>query len=128
MHYNRNMSGVIRQAKEVQARPVERAEGTVMRVLIGPDDHAPNFVTRKFTIRPGGRIPKHRHPTIEHEQYVLSGRMQLGIGGEVREVSAGAAVFIPAGTPHWYENQGTEPVEFLCVVPRTSSYPTEWLE
>ncbi|MDR5682865.1 MAG: cupin domain-containing protein [Armatimonadota bacterium] len=122
------MSGVIRPAKDVPPRPVERADGAVMRVLIGPDDHAPHFVTRKFTIQPGGRIPKHRHPTIEHEQYVLSGRMRLGIGGEVREVSAGDAVFIPAGTPHWYENHGTEPVEFLCVVPRTPSYPTEWLE
>jgi quercetin dioxygenase-like cupin family protein len=26
-------------------------------------------------------------------------------------------VFIPAGTPHWYRAHGTEPFEFLCVVP-----------
>jgi quercetin dioxygenase-like cupin family protein len=26
-------------------------------------------------------------------------------------------VFIPAGTPHWYEALGEEPFEFLCVVP-----------
>jgi quercetin dioxygenase-like cupin family protein len=26
-------------------------------------------------------------------------------------------VFIPAGTPHWYEVVGDERFEFLCVVP-----------
>jgi quercetin dioxygenase-like cupin family protein len=26
-------------------------------------------------------------------------------------------VFIPAMTPHWYDVQGDEPFEFLCIVP-----------
>lgn len=67
------------------------------------------------------------HPTIEHEQYVLSGRMRIGIGEDVRDVGVGEAVFIPADTPHWYQNTAAEPVEFLCIVPKTSGYPTEWL-
>ena len=46
----------------------------------------------------------------------------------VREVAAGQAVFIPAGTPHAYVNEGEEPVEFLCIMPKTSGYATEWLE
>ena len=30
----------------------------------------------------------------------------------------GDVVFIPAGTPHWYQaKEGDEPFEFLCVVP-----------
>ncbi|AEB11675.1 cupin domain-containing protein [Marinithermus hydrothermalis] len=120
--------GVIRQAANVEARPVDRGERAFIQVLLGPEDGVPHFVTRKFTILPGGRIPKHKHPTLEHEQYVLSGRMRLGIGDEVHEVGAGQAVYIPADTPHWYENIGAEPVEFLCVIPKTSHYATEWLE
>jgi quercetin dioxygenase-like cupin family protein len=53
---------------------------------------------------------------VEHEQYVLTGRARIGIGDEVEEVAAGDVVFIPAGTPHWYEVQGDEPFEFLCIV------------
>ena len=26
-------------------------------------------------------------------------------------------VFIPAGIPHWYNAEGDEPFEFLCIVP-----------
>lgn len=77
---------------------------------------------------PGGSIPKHKHPTIEHEQFVLSGSMKVCIGDEVKEISAGQAVFIPADTSHWYKNEGSEPVEFLCVIPKTSGYETNWFE
>ena len=33
------------------------------------------------------------------------------------DVRAGDVLFIPAGTPHWYEAGEGEPFEFLCVVP-----------
>jgi quercetin dioxygenase-like cupin family protein len=37
-------------------------------------------------------------------------------------------VLIPPGCAHSYENRGAEPVEFICVVPATADYQTEWLE
>jgi quercetin dioxygenase-like cupin family protein len=119
---------VVRPADQVAKKPVQKGTNAFIQVLIGPDEGAPNFILRKFTILPGGRIPAHKHPTIEHEQYVLSGGMHLGLGEEVREVTAGEAVLIPAGVAHWYENHGSQPVEFLCVIPKTKSYETEWLE
>jgi quercetin dioxygenase-like cupin family protein len=107
---------------------VPRARGTRMVVLIGVDDGAPNFLTRKFVLEPGARIPAHRHPNIEHEQVMLSGEMVLGLDEKTVTVTAGQAVFIPAGVTHWYENRSDANVEFLCMVPRTASYDTEWLE
>lgn len=118
------MKPVVKQGASVEARPVERGEKAFIQVLIGPEDGAPHFITRKFTILPGGRIPKHKHPSIEHEQYVLSGRMKIYLGDEVREVAAGQAVYIPPDTPHAYVNEGDEPVEFLCVIPKTNAYAT----
>jgi quercetin dioxygenase-like cupin family protein len=99
-----------------------------MAVLLGPSQGAANFVTRRFLLAPGGRIPAHRHSTIEHEQVVIRGEMTVGLDAEVRTVRAGDAVLIPAGCAHWYENRGVEEVEFLCVVPNTPDYATEWLE
>lgn len=122
------VKGTIRNSAAVAARPVERGEKAFVQVLIGPEDGAPHFITRKFTLLPGGRIPKHKHPSIEHQQYVLSGQMRVWIGDEEKEVGPGQAVFIPAGTPHAYLNVGSEPVEFICVIPKTSDYATEWLE
>ncbi len=121
-------TGVVRPETDVPRRPVERAKGAWVQVLVGAPEGAENFVLRKFTLEPGGTIPLHRHLEVEHEQYVLSGRIRLTLGPEVREVTAGDVVFIPAGLAHRYENLSPEPAAFLCVVPRTDPYGTEWLE
>jgi quercetin dioxygenase-like cupin family protein len=121
-------SAVVRPMTTPVARPVERCRGATIQVLLGPEDGAPSFVTRRFTLDPGGRIPSHRHDHIEHQQVVLEGEMTLGLDSRKTVVRAGDCVFIPAGVAHWYENHGTEPVRFLCIVPRTGEYQTEWLE
>ena len=67
-------------------------------------------------------------PDIEHEQVMIRGEMVLGLDGEERVVRAGDAMFLPAGSVHWYENRGAAEVEFLCVVPITAEYRTDWHE
>ena len=105
----------VKHADEVERVPVSAGTGTERQVLIGPDE-GPNFALRRFIMQPGGGMPKHTN-TVEHEQYVLRGRATIGIGAETVEVAPGDVVFIPAGTPHWYEAHQGEPFEFLCVVP-----------
>lgn len=122
------VKGIVIAPRAVAAPPVKRARGARMGVLIGPEQGAPHFVTRRFVLAPGARIPAHRHPAIEHEQVMVRGEMVLGMGGEVRTVRAGDAMFLPAGCAHWYENRTAEEVEFLCIIPNTPGYETEWLE
>ena len=105
----------IKHAHEIPQEPVTGGRATTRQVLIGPDE-GPHFALRRFIMQSGGGIPAHTN-TVEHEQYVLRGRARVGIGERVSEVAAGDVVFIPAGTPHWYEVTGAEPFEFLCVVP-----------
>ena len=106
---------IVKHIDSVPADPIRAGTGTTRQVLIGPDE-APNFAMRRFIMQPGGGMPKHTN-TVEHEQYVLRGRAKIGIGGDTIEVKTGDVVFIPAGTPHWYQVQGDETFEFLCVVP-----------
>ena len=108
--------------------PVGRARGAKKTVLVGAEHGAPNFDLRLFVLDPGGRIPAHKHPNIEHEQFVLDGEMTVGLDGEVHTASEGDVLFIPAETPHWYENRTERPVRFLCTVPQTEDYETDWLE
>ena len=117
---------VVRRMDDVAPSAVERSRGATIQVLLGPEEGAPSFFLRRFTLKPGGRIPAHSHPDIEHEQVVLEGEMVLGLGGEEVTVRAGDCVLIPAGLVHWYENRGTVPVRFLCIVPRTDEYRTDW--
>jgi quercetin dioxygenase-like cupin family protein len=108
--------------------PVNRARGATMAVLIGPQTANPRFMTRRFVLDPGGRIPAHRHDSIEHHQVVVRGEMELSLDGAERTVRAGDAVLIPAACAHSYQNRSVEPCEFICIVPATSEYQTEWLE
>lgn len=105
----------VRHSDDIEAASVGAGRDTTRRVLIDATE-APNFALRKFTMQPGGGMPRHTN-SVEHEQYVLHGRAKVGIGDEVYEVAADDVVFIPAGVPHWYEALGDEPFEFLCAVP-----------
>ncbi|MFT5496851.1 MAG: quercetin dioxygenase-like cupin family protein [Kiritimatiellia bacterium] len=106
---------LVTRAEHQTAIEVKAGTGTQMQVLIGPDD-APHFAMRKFSMVPGGGMPRHTN-TVEHEQYVLRGQATIGIGDAEHQVSTGDIVYIPAGVPHWYRSEGVEPFEFLCLVP-----------
>ena len=123
-----NNSGAVIPPQAATVAPVARARGARMAVLIGPAQGAPRFITRRFVLAPGARIPAHRHPALEHEQVMVRGEMVLGLDAEVRTVRAGDAMYLPPGCAHWYENRTAAEVEFLCIIPRTDGYDTEWLE
>jgi len=119
---------VVKAKGQAKAEPVDKAVKTEIEWLIDRHDGAPNFELRKFRIRPGGSIPKHFHPDIEHEQYVLAGNYKVGIGKKVHRLKAGDSVFIPAGTVHWYVNGGRKDAEFLCIVPKVEKYEAIYLD
>jgi quercetin dioxygenase-like cupin family protein len=119
---------VVRKAGEAQATAVDKAVRTEIEWLIDRHDGAPNFELRKFSIKPGGSIPRHYHPDIEHEQFVLSGDYEVGIGETVYKVKPGDSLYIPARTVHWYRNLGSENAEFLCIVPKKEDYKAIYVE
>ena len=118
----------VKREGTVRPQKVDRAVKTEIEWLVDRHDGAPSFEMRKFTIKPGGSIPKHYHPDIEHEQYVLKGRYRIGIGAKVHIVKAGDSVYIPAGTPHWYKNTGRGNAEFICIVPKKEKYDSVYAE
>ena len=105
----------VKRSEKVEARPVVAGTATAVQVLVGPADGAPNFALRRFVMGAGGGMPRHTN-RVEHEQYVLAGRARVTVGDAEHEVSAGHALYIPAGTPHSYRVLEA-PFEFLCIVP-----------
>lgn len=105
----------VKHANKLPREEVSAGKSTYRQVLISADE-GPNFAMRRFTIEPGGEMPAHTN-SVEHQQYVLSGRARIGIGDQVVEVEKDDVVYIPAGVPHWYQAEGGEPFEFLCMVP-----------
>jgi quercetin dioxygenase-like cupin family protein len=105
----------VKKTADIELQEVAAGQKTYRQVLIS-SDQGPNFALRRFIIEPGGSMPKHTN-SVEHEQFVLKGRAQIGIGDQIFEVSQNDVVYIPAHIPHWYKTVGDEPFEFLCSVP-----------
>lgn len=107
---------------EVEGKEVSEAgaAGVTIRVLMGEDVGAPNFVLRHFEVAPGGRTPFHSHPW-EHEVFVLSGKGLVKRGDGAAELEPGSFVFVPPGEEHAFENAGPGVFSFLCVIPATKA-------
>ena len=105
----------VKHAADVEAKNVAAGKDTTIQVLISSQE-GPNFALRKFSMQPGGGMPRHTN-TLEHEQYVLRGEATITIGDETHHVKTGDVVFIPEGVVHSYQNTGGEPFEFLCIIP-----------
>ena len=100
---------------EFEAEEVSTGKKVFKQILIW-NDVAPDFVMRKFIIEPGGEMPFHKN-SLEHEQLVLKGKVEVKIGNEVFEIIKDDIVYIPAGAPHYYKTIGDEAFEFIYVVP-----------
>ena len=117
---------ILKKVDEVEATAVPRANGATIKVLLGDKENMPNFHTRIFTLEPGAVIPKHVHDTIEHEQVMLEGI--LTINDKPYTVGPGDVMYIPKKASHSYQNVGQTQVRFVCIVPATIEYTTDFLD
>ncbi|MCK4807549.1 MAG: cupin domain-containing protein [Candidatus Aegiribacteria sp.] len=110
---------IVRKYTDVKDEDVkmEEASGVKKRILISEIDGAPNFIMRRFTIEPGGYTPYHTH-SWEHEVYVLSGNGQVRFAEKSYELGAGTVVLVLPDEEHNFVNIGSEPLDFLCTIPR----------
>ena len=92
------------------------AEDISLRVIIGQEDGAPNFTMLYLEIAPGGNGPSHTHPW-EEIIFVKTGTGEVTSGDETKPIGPGTAVFFAPDEPHQFLNTGTEPLEFLCILP-----------
>ena len=76
---------------------------------------------------PGGTYELHSHP---HEQMsvIVSGRMRLTVGDEVRDIGPGDMWYAPANVKHGGEILGDEPVVFIDVYAPPSRTIAQWVE
>jgi quercetin dioxygenase-like cupin family protein len=61
--------------------------------------HGDRTLMVEFRLERGAVLPRHKHP---HEQtgYLVSGRIELAIGGETYQVAAGDSWCIPSDVEH----------------------------
>ena len=92
------------------------ADRATRQVLIGIDEHSPNFHMRYFAVQPCGHTSLDQHPH-DHGVYVLHGRARLRLSDQEHELNVGDVVYIPGNEVHQFFAMGEEPFGFLCIVP-----------
>ena|ERR1043165_1575268 len=109
--------GLIRNLSEATPKPVDMAgvKGVRMAVMVGREDHAPNFALRQFVVDPGGHSPRHSHD-YEHEVYIVSGGGTVLLDGAERPIREGDVVYVPADHEHQFV-AGSAGMKFLCLIP-----------
>lgn len=60
--------------------------------------------------------PLHLHHNDDEAWYVLEGTLCIRVGDKDIEAKAGAAVFVPRGTPHTYWNPGSGITRYLLIM------------
>lgn len=96
---------------------MDGAKDTEYKVVVGKREGAENFIMRIFKIQPGGHSPLHSHEW-EHENYFLKGSGEIrNSKGESIKVKSGDVAFIPPFEEHQYFNNGSEILEFICLIP-----------
>lgn len=71
----------------------------------------------RYVFQPGAAYPRHQHPE-EQLVHVLSGTLQLELGGETLALAAGDLVHVAGGVPHGARGGATGAVFLNLVVPR----------
>lgn len=54
----------------------------------------------------------HDHPD-DHVFYVIAGTVSVSIDGAWSHLASGSYAIVPGGTPHSFENRGSEPAGFI---------------
>lgn len=78
-------------------------------------DQGEGFQVKRIMVKPGGRLSLQRHKHRSEHWTVVSGRAQVTVGSDVRELAADQSAHIPVGAIHRLENFGSDPVYLIEV-------------
>ncbi len=120
--------GLVKNVNDPPLDKMDVAKNTYIQWLIGPLDGEEKIGFRRFIIKKGGYIPKHRHKEVYHIQFVLKGSYIVGVEDREYKVKEGDIIYIKPGEIHWYINNSEEDVEFLCIIPLDVTYEAEIIE
>lgn len=108
---------VIKDEKEVPFKDIPGYKGVKKAFYIGPSDGSDEIVMRYFSVAPGGNTPYHSH-NFPHLVKVEKGQgVAIDSEGAEHRLTAGQLVYLHDNEVHGFKNTGTEPFDFLCIVP-----------
>lgn len=92
-------------------------DGTQLRELLHPAKQPLNLrYSLAHAIVPSGQTSLPHALTTSEVYYILSGTGEMHINDEARLVEPGDAIYIPPNARQFIQNNGSEPLVFICIV------------
>jgi len=115
------------EAKRIEPIKYERPEGNRPKETVSLVSSPLLRVGIQYVQPKGGETNMHAHPALDSTWLVLSGVAKFyGFGDElIAEAGPNEGVFIPKGTPYWFEAGGEAPLEILHITARDASVKNE---
>src|SRR5437763_10854783 len=90
--------------------------GDVYRFLAVSEETGGKYALFEAIVSPGGGPPPHVHSREEEGFYVLEGEITFTINNERVVAKRGTFANMPAGTPHTFKNERSQPARMLISV------------
>lgn len=108
---------VIKNMKDVPYEDMSAFNGIKKQILIGPKDGSDEIVMRYFRVEPGGNTPYHNHG-FPHVVKVEKGKgIVVDKDGNEHHLEANHVIYVQDDEVHGFKNTGSEPFDFICIVP-----------
>jgi quercetin dioxygenase-like cupin family protein len=96
-------------------RTIEGPVGGPLTFKVRGDESGGALTAFENVIPLGEGPPMHVHAGEDEAWYVIAGTLRFALDGELHFATAGSFVFVPRGTPHCFQNVGTEPARLLVL-------------
>jgi quercetin dioxygenase-like cupin family protein len=109
---------IIKKLSDVPFTHIAGYDHVKKQIVIGPDDGSQEIVMRYFSIEPGGTSPHHSHDFPHLVKIEAGNGIAIDTTGNEHQVQTGDYVYINDNETHQFKNTGSEPFNFICVVPQ----------
>jgi len=109
---------IIKKLTDVPFTSVPGYDQVKKQIVIGPDDGSQEIVMRYFSIEPGGMTPHHSHDFPHLVKIEAGNGIAIDTTGNEHKLQTGDYVYINSNETHQFRNTGSEPFNFICIVPQ----------
>ena len=109
---------IIKKLSDVPLVDLQGYDNVKKQIVIGPDDGSQEIVLRYFSLEPGGTSPHHTHDFPHLVKIEAGNGIVTDATGNEHQLQTGDYVYVDNNEAHHFRNTGSEPFDFICIVPQ----------
>jgi quercetin dioxygenase-like cupin family protein len=113
-----NVQEITNRAPSIKHQPESKRyyfDVGIGSVVLSGADTGGAYCLIEASLAPGVGVPRHMHTREDESYYVLSGELEVIVGGKVFVLKAGDSLMAPRDIPHQIRNSGSAENHYLLI-------------